>query len=86
MLPSLLTWTKDEQCIKNLRLHLIDKDVKPEQIEQFGIDMSPSFISGIQNNFPKSAITFDRFHVVKLLNPSSPQKVQKRLKNRKTRI
>ena len=30
--------------------------------------MSPAFIAGISNNFPKAKITFDRFHIVKLLN------------------
>ena len=32
------------------------------------MDMSPSFISGVIEHFPKAEIHFDRFHVVKLLN------------------
>ena len=31
-------------------------------------DMSPAFISGIEKNFGNAAITFDKFHVVKILN------------------
>ncbi len=30
--------------------------------------MSPAFIRGIQDFFPKVAITFDKFHVMKLVN------------------
>jgi transposase len=30
--------------------------------------MSPAFISGIENNFPHASITFDKFHVMKLMN------------------
>ncbi len=28
--------------------------------------MSPAFISGIEKNFPKADITFDRFHLMKI--------------------
>jgi transposase len=30
--------------------------------------MSPAFISGVVTHFPKAKITFDKFHIVKLLN------------------
>src|SRR5699024_7061627 len=29
---------------------------------------SPSFISGIEENFPNASITFDKFHVMKMVN------------------
>jgi len=63
-----VTEGKDEKTIERLREHLVKKEVVPEQIEQVSIDMSPAFIVGISNNFPKAEITFDRFHIVKLLN------------------
>lgn len=63
-----VTEGKDEKTIDRLREHLVKKEVVPEQIEQVSIDMSPAFIVGISNNFPKAEITFDRFHIVKLLN------------------
>ena len=44
------------------------KGVDNKQITQASIDLSPAFISGIRKHFPEAAITFDRFHVVKLLN------------------
>ncbi|MBN2983333.1 transposase [Cohnella algarum] len=30
--------------------------------------MSPAFIRGIEDFFPKAEITFDKFHVMKLVN------------------
>ena len=38
------------------------------QVEQISIDLSPAFISGAKEHFPQANITFDRFHVKKLLN------------------
>jgi len=35
--------------------------------------MSPAFISGIESNFENAAITFDRFHVMKLMNEAVDQ-------------
>ena len=31
-------------------------------------DMSPAFIAGVETQFPEAAITFNKFHIVKLLN------------------
>lgn len=31
-------------------------------------DMSPSFIAGVEKYFPKANITFDKFHVMKIVN------------------
>ncbi len=59
---------KNKETIKELREHLISKGVLPEEIENISIDMSPAFISGIMEEFPKSSIVFDKFHIVKLLN------------------
>ncbi|MCP4976495.1 MAG: ISL3 family transposase [Maribacter sp.] len=63
-----VTRGKDEKTIEAFKEHLENKGVNPEQIKNIGIDMSPAFISGIMKNFPDSAIVFDRFHIVKLLN------------------
>jgi len=59
---------KGKETITRIREHLQDKGAVPGQIEQVCIDMSPSFIAGIMEEFPESSIVFDRFHVVKLLN------------------
>ena len=41
---------------------------KPEQVEEACLDMSPAFIKGLRENFPNAHLTFDRFHVMKLVN------------------
>lgn len=61
---------KDERTVENLRNYLETKNINPKDITHFSIDMSPAFISGIQNQFPKSSIVFDRFHLKQALNKS----------------
>ena len=39
----------------------------------FCSDMSPAFISGITEQFPESSLTFDKFHVMKMLNEAVDQ-------------
>jgi len=40
----------------------------PSEIEEVCSDMSPSFISGVAEHLPKAELTFDKFHVMKILN------------------
>ena len=49
------------------------KGVDTEQVGQISMDLSPSFIAGAAESFPAAQITFDRFHVVKLLNEAMNQ-------------
>ena len=39
-----------------------------DSVEELCMDMSPAYIKGARESFPDAEITFDRFHVVKLLN------------------
>jgi transposase len=39
---------------------------KGEQITEVVMDMSPAYISGVQNHFPQARIVFDLFHIMKL--------------------
>jgi transposase len=41
---------------------------KPENITDVSIDMSPAFIKGVEDNFKNAKITFDKFHVMKIIN------------------
>lgn len=59
---------KDKAAVEAIRAYLETKECPSEQIEQISLDMSPSFISGSLEQFPKANLTFDRFHVKKLLN------------------
>jgi transposase len=44
-----------------------------EQIEDFCLDMSTAFIKGIQETFPEASLTFDKFHIMKLLGDAVDQ-------------
>jgi transposase len=45
----------------------------PDAIEEVCIDMSPAFIKGIAENLPNAAVTFDKFHAVKIINDAVDQ-------------
>jgi len=38
------------------------------KIQAVAIDMSPAYLSAVQQNLPRAAVVYDRFHVVKLMN------------------
>ena len=40
----------------------------PDQIAEVCIDMSPAFIKGVAEHLPSAEITFDKFHIVKIVN------------------
>jgi transposase len=45
----------------------------PAAIEEVCIDMSPAFIKGIAESLPEAAVTFDKFHAVKIINDAVDQ-------------
>jgi len=45
----------------------------PEAIEEVCIDMSPAFIKGVADSLPEAAVTFDKFHAVKIINDAVDQ-------------
>jgi transposase len=59
---------KGKDSIKAIKTYLDEKGVDASDIQDASIDLSPAFIAGIHQHFPKAEIHFDRFHVVKLLN------------------
>lgn len=63
-----VTKGKDQSVIQKTANHLVNKGCSIEQIENISIDMSPAFIAGAVKYFPNSKITFDKFHITKLLN------------------
>ena len=50
--------------VEDLKLH----GGETSQIRDVCSDLSPAFIKGIRENLPKAEITFDRFHLMKLMN------------------
>lgn len=59
---------KDSAAIASFKKDYEAHKGHSEKITNFCCDMSPAFISGIEANFENAAITFDRFHVMKLMN------------------
>ena len=46
---------------------------EPAAIEEVCIDMSPAFIKGVAESLPAAAVTFDKFHAVKIINDAVDQ-------------
>ena len=68
-----VTEGKGKATLKSIQQHLETKGVEKEQVKQISMDLSPAFIVGAAESFPEAQITFDRFHVVKLLNEAMNQ-------------
>lgn len=60
--------SKGKDTLARFHNHLLDQGVDPAQIQEFYSDMSVSFISGIEAQFPTAELTFDKFHIMKLAN------------------
>jgi transposase len=45
----------------------------PDAIDDVCIDMSPAFVKGVARSLPNAAITFDKFHAVKIINDAVDQ-------------
>lgn len=63
-----VTTGKSSKTLQDFCEFLDSKGFDKEKIVDFCSDMSPAFISGIESNFPNAHITFDKFHVMKLVN------------------
>jgi len=59
---------KGKESIFSFKERYEEKEGKVDDIETVVMDLSPAFISAIEEAFPKATIVFDKFHVVKLLN------------------
>ncbi|MDY0404499.1 ISL3 family transposase [Virgibacillus sp. 179-BFC.A HS] len=64
---------KSADVLQEFCLFIDTKGVPRSQINEFCCDMSPAFISGIEENFPNASITFDKFHVMKMVNEALDQ-------------
>ena len=52
-----------------------------EHIRQVSCDMSPAFIRGVTTQLPNAQITFDRFHIQKIINKAVDQVRREEAKN-----
>ena len=58
---------RSADTVRQFADHLEDHGGDASHIKQACIDMSPAFISGVTQNLTEAEITFDRFHVMKLI-------------------
>ena len=59
---------KDHTTIESFRQDLEEHGGDASKVTDFSIDMSKAFIKGISEKFENAAITFDKFHVIKIIN------------------
>lgn len=53
-----------KEFVKDLEIH----EGKNENIKDVSCDMSGAFIKGVHENLPSAEITFDKFHILKIIN------------------
>ena len=63
-----VTEGKDSSTVERFKQDLIDHSGCAENIEQMCCDMSPAFIKGAREQFPDAKLTFDKFHIMKIVN------------------
>lgn len=59
---------KDNKTVKEFVADLEKHGGNPEQITDAAIDMSKAFIKGVKEQLPNAVVTFDKFHLIKLMN------------------
>jgi transposase len=61
---------KGSKTVKDFAHEIQKHNGNPQQIKQVSCDMSPAFIKGVGENLSYAEITFDKFHITKLINES----------------
>lgn len=64
---------KDSSTVARFKEDLISHGGAEENIERMRCDMSKSFIKGVEENFPAAELTFDKFHIMKIINDAVDQ-------------
>lgn len=59
---------KDNETVKAFVADLQKHGGAPEQITDAAIDMSKAFIKGVREQLPNAVTTFDKFHLIALMN------------------
>jgi len=59
---------KDHKTVVDFVRVLEEKQGDRQQIKHVSCDMSPAFIKGVKENLPTAEITFDKFHILKIIN------------------
>jgi transposase len=59
---------KGHETVTDFATNFVDSNGVRENITDVSCDMSPAFIKGVRKEFPQAAITFDKFHILKIIN------------------
>ncbi len=59
---------KDSETVKEFADDFEEHGGNCNNITEACCDMSPAFIKGVNENLPKAEITFDKFHIMKIIN------------------
>lgn len=68
-----ITEGKSNETVVNFVTDLEKHNGKAENIKQVCCDMSPAFIKGVQENLSSAELTFDKFHIIKIINEAVDQ-------------
>ena len=63
-----ITKGKNNTTIKHFSKDFKEHNGDINNIKNVSCDMSPAFIKGVKENLPKAEITFDKFHILKIIN------------------
>lgn len=64
---------KDNQTVNEFVKSLETHNGNRNQVKDVSCDMSPAYIKGVKAFLPKAAITFDKFHILKIINGAVDQ-------------
>ena len=64
---------RDASVLGRFRLDLMAHGSTPDQIEELCMDMLPAYLQGAATHFPSAQVTFDKFHLLRLLNDAVDQ-------------
>jgi transposase len=59
---------KDAATVERFRADFVAHHGRPDQLTELCCDMSTGLIKGVRESFPDIPVTFDKFHVVQLVN------------------
>jgi len=63
-----ITEGKDNTTVKRFKEDFENHNGDAKTIKNVSCDMSPAFIKGVKENLPEAEITFDKFHILKIIN------------------
>jgi len=64
---------KDAPVVAAFKRDLESHKGRPENVQEVCCDMSPAFIAGFEEFFPTAQLTFDKFHVTRILSDAVDQ-------------